>query len=152
MNKYAHLKLLIRGNSDLSWKENDSKKINIKGIRRSLKKRFEKEVWLACWRWADFPDTENSMGKTSSAKGNKINGLPSKEKWKWELCFQQDWCHCCSHKICASILQHLFSECHISARMGTARMCKNLSVHICIFHGLLVLVQLEADVWKFGPE
>lgn len=61
----------------MSWKENDCKKISIKWIR-SLKERFEKE--LACRRWTDFPDTEKSMRKTSSAKGNKINVLPSKVK------------------------------------------------------------------------
>lgn len=41
-------KLPVRGNSDLSWKENDSKKINIKGIRRSLKKSLKKKCdWHA---------------------------------------------------------------------------------------------------------
>jgi len=44
MNKCTHLKLTVRGSSDWSWRENDSKEISRKWIRRTLKERFEKEV------------------------------------------------------------------------------------------------------------
>lgn len=124
MDKNTHLNLTVRGSSGLSWRGNDNKEISIKWEvwRKGLKKKCDwhteggqiLQTLQAAWERLLAP---KEARRTAYQAKKSRNGS----------CFQQDKCHCCSHKICARILQHLFSKCHISARTGIARMYKNLT-------------------------